>query len=153
MDCIFDNEADFGIQEDRCTNIIVSRNMQQCQFESNAGGDRFAENVSKKVKELGGRCNITTKPTETNKETKIFVNADWVKKNVLFPSRELYTPKSDMGRMMSELLSYSVTGKNPNDDAADGMAMFALYVTNSVGFARVEAISNPFRGGLYNGGY
>lgn len=153
VDCIFDNEADFGIQEDRCTNIIVSRNMQQCQFESNTGGDRFAENVAKKVKAVGGRCNITTKPTETNKETKIFVNADWVKKNILFPSREMYAPKSDIGRMMSELLSYSVSGKNPHDDAPDGLAMFALYVTNSIGFARVEAISNPFRGGLYNGGY
>lgn len=153
VDCIFDDEADFGIQESRCTNLIVTRNMQQCQFESNTGGDRFAENVAKKVAICGGRCNITTKPTETNKETKIFVNADWVKKNVLFPSRELYTPKSDMGRMMSELLSYSVTGKNPHDDAPDGLAMFALFVTNITGYARIEAISNPFRGGIYNGGY
>lgn len=153
VDCIFDDEADFGIQEERCTDLIMRHNMQQCQFESNTGGDRFAENVSKKVKELGGRCNITTKPTETNKETKIFVNADWVKKNILFPSRELYAPKSDMGRMMSELLSYSVSGKNPHDDSVDGLAMFALYVTNSIGYARVEAISNPFRGGVYNVGY
>ena len=34
----------------------------------------------KLVEEKGGHCNITTKYTESNKETKIIVNADWVKK-------------------------------------------------------------------------
>lgn len=150
VDCVFDDNADFGIQEERCTDLIMRYNMQQCQFESNVGGDRFAENVAKRVKELNGRCNITTKPTETNKETKIFVNADWVKKNVLFPSKDLYAPKSDIGRMMSQLMSYSVSGKVPHDDAADGWAMFALYVTANIGYARVEAVMNPFRG-AYSG--
>lgn len=145
VDCIFDNNSDFGIQEDRCTDLIVCHNMQQCQFESNAGGDRFAQNVAAKVKERGGRCNITTKPTETNKETKIFVNADWVKNHVLFPDNSLYTPKSDLGKMVRELLSYSVVGKNDHDDAADGMAMFALFATAGRRIATVEAVMNPFR--------
>ena len=151
VDCVFDDNADFGVQEERCTDLIMQHNMQQCQFESNVGGDRFAENVAKRVKDLGGRCNITTKPTETNKETKIFVNADWVKKNILFPDKSLYAPKSDIGRMMSQLMSYSVSGKVPHDDAADGWAMFALYVTADRSYSRVEAIVNPFRygGGTY----
>lgn len=147
VDCVFDDNADFGVQEERCTDLIMQHNMQQCQFESNVGGDRFAENVAKRVKDLGGRCNITTKPTETNKETKIFVNADWVKKNILFPDKSLYAPKSDIGRMMSQLMSYSVSGKVPHDDAADGWAMFALYVTADRSYSRVEAIVNPFRYG------
>lgn len=147
VDCVFDDNADFGVQEERCTDLIMQHNMQQCQFESNVGGDRFAENVAKRVKDLGGRCNITTKPTETNKETKIFVNADWVKKNILFPDKSMYAPKSDIGRMMSQLMSYSVSGKVPHDDAADGWAMFALYVTADRSYSRVEAIVNPFRYG------
>ena len=151
VDCVFDDNPDFGIQEDRCAELILLHNMQQCQFESNVGGDRFAENVAKKIAEYNCRCNITTKPTETNKETKIFVNADWVKKNILFPDKSLYTPKSDMGRMMSQLLSYSVSGRNSHDDACDGLAMFALYVTQTTGYARVEAVWNPFRGDVYGG--
>lgn len=151
VDCVFDDNADFGIQEDRCADIILTHNMQQCQFESNVGGDRFAENVAKKIQVYNSRCNITTKPTESNKETKIFVNADWVKKNILFPDKSMYAPKSDMGRMMSQLLSYSVSGRNLHDDACDGLAMFALYVTQTTGYARVEAIENPFRGYSYGG--
>lgn len=145
VDCVCDDDSDFGRQEDKVANLILRHNMQQCQFESNVGGDRFAANVSKKVQEAGGRCNITTKPTETNKETKIIVNADWVKKHILFPSKELYTPKSDMGSLVSQLLSYSVAGKNTHDDVPDAMAMFALYATAGARMAKVEAVMNPFR--------
>lgn len=146
VDCICDDSSDFGTQEERCANLILNRNMQQCQFESNTGGDRFAANVMKKVAEAGGRCNITTKPTETNKETKIIVNADWVKKHVLFPDKTLIQPKSDMDRMMKFLLTYAVTGKNSWDDVPDGWAMFALFVTSGKRTATVEAVWNPFRG-------
>lgn len=146
VDCICDDSSDFGTQEERCANLILDRNMQQCQFESNTGGDRFAANVTKRVAEAGGRCNITTKPTETNKETKIIVNADWVKKHVLFPDKTLIQPKSDMDRMLKFLLTYAVTGKNSWDDVPDGWAMFALFVTGGKRTATVEAVWNPFRG-------
>ena len=145
-DCVCDDSSDFGYQEDKCANIIHSTGMQQCQFESNAGGDRFAENVNKKLAELGGRCNITTKPTETNKETKIIVNADWIKKHVIFRDKSLYTPKSDYGTMMNWLVSYSIAGKNVHDDVPDGLAMLALFVTAKARVVKVEAVMNPFMG-------
>ena len=145
-DCVCDDSSDFGYQEDKCANLIHSTGMQQCQFESNAGGDRFAENVNKKLAELGGRCNITTKPTETNKETKIIVNADWIKKHVIFRDKSLYTPKSDYGTMMNWLVSYSIAGKNVHDDVPDGLAMLALFVTAKARVVKVEAVMNPFMG-------
>lgn len=74
-----------------------------------------------------------SKYTESNKETKIIVNADWVKKHVLFKARTEYQPKSDYGKMMGFLLSYSVRGKNPHDDVPDGLASFALFVQNLIG--------------------
>lgn len=137
-ECIFDDNSNYGIQYERTSDLIVNTGMQQCQFESNNGGDRVALEVSKLVEEKGGRCNITTKYTESNKETKIIVNADWVKKHVLFRDREHYTSKEDYGKMMGFLLSYSVRGKNPHDDAPDGLATFALFVTT--GFVRPASI-------------
>ena len=86
--------------------------------------------------------NITDKFNTTNKETKIIVNADWVKKHVLFKDKSMYRPKEDYGIMMSFLLSYTVKGKNDHDDVPDGLASFALYVTN--GTAKVEPMRNPF---------
>ena len=128
VDCICDDNADYGIQYGRLTSLILEHNMQQCEFESNNGGDRVSYEVSKRVAAAGGRCNITEKATETNKETRIIVNADWVKKHILFKDKSLYKAKSDYGIMMEWLLRYSLVGKNPHDDVPDGLANFALYV-------------------------
>lgn len=153
LECICDDNTDYGIQYERLSNLIVDNNMQQCEFESNSGGDRVSYEVNKLVEKKGGRCNITDKPTETNKETRIIVNADWVKKHVLFRDKENYKPKDDYGIMMSWLLTYSVVGKNPHDDVPDGLANFALFVTKGGKVAKVEAVVNPYRTGGYRYGY
>ena len=148
-ECICDDSTDYGIQYERLSDLIVRTNMQQCEFESNSGGDRVSYEVNLRVEKKGGRCNITDKATETNKETRIIVNADWVKKHVLFRDKESYGPKEDYGIMMSWLLTYSVVGKNPHDDVPDGLANFALYVTRGSRMAKAEAAFNPFRTGVY----
>ena len=153
VDCICDDNTDYGVQYERLSNIIVEHNMQQCEFESNSGGDRVSYEVNKLVEEKGGRCNITDKPTETNKETRIIVNADWVKKHVLFRDKENYKPKDDYGTMMWWLMTYSVVGKNEHDDVPDGLANFALYVTKPQRAAKAEAVQNPFRTGCGYGGF
>lgn len=145
VDCVCNDSSDFGVQEELCASLILRHQMQQCQFESNVGGDRFASNVAKRVEQESGRCNITTKPTESSKETKIIVNADWVKRHVLFKDKSMYSPKDEYGTMMKWLMNYSVTGKNAHDDVPDGWAMFALFATAGNRTARVEAVMNPFR--------
>ena len=132
VDVICDDTADYGIQYANISDKILEHNMQQVEFESNNGGDRVAFEVEKRVKEGGGRCNITTKPTETNKETRIIVNADYVKKNVVFRDESMYTVKSQYGVFMRWLLSYSVTGKNTHDDVPDTLANFSLYVNRQL---------------------
>lgn len=144
-DCVCDNGSDYGLQYVRLTNIILDNRMQQCEFESNSGGDRVAFEVSNRVKAQSGRCNITSKATESNKETRIIVNSDWIKAHVLFKDKSMYAPKSDYGIMMGWLLSYSVVGKNPHDDVPDGLANFALYVERGQKVSTVSAAVNPFR--------
>jgi predicted phage terminase large subunit-like protein len=143
-DCICDDSADFNVQYGRLTDIILRHKMQQIEFESNQGGNRIAFEVQERVKEQGGTCNITTHPTESNKETRIIVNSDWIKKNVLFKNKTEFTPKSDYGRMMSQMLGYSVAGKNPHDDVPDGLANFALYVSRLFMYSEAVIIENPF---------
>lgn len=132
VDCICDDNADYGVQYENCANLIVNNKMQQCEFEHNNGGGRVGFEVNKLVEEKGWSCNITSNFTSGNKETKIIVNADWVKKHVLFKDRAMYKPKDHYGVMMSWLLSYSVKGKNPHDDVPDGWAQFALFVQNKI---------------------
>ncbi len=143
VDCVCDNGSDFGLQKEKLSNMIVDHNMQQCEFESNAGGDRLAHEVNEMVESKGGRCNITTKATETNKETRIIVNSDWVKKYCLFRDKDDYTQKSDYGVFMSFLLSYSVAGKNKFDDVPDCMANFALYISRKNRFRQTIIMPSP----------
>ncbi len=128
VDCVCDDSTDFERQYRQLSDIIVEHKMQQCEFESNVGGNRLAYDISSLVEKKGGSCNITTKYTETNKETRIIVNSDWVKKHVLFKVKENYAPKSDYGKFMSQMLSWSTVGRNKHDDVVDCLANFRLYV-------------------------
>lgn len=123
-DCICDNDIKY---ESRLVDICLKHKIQQSRFESNAAGGRIAKDVQAQIKALNGVTKITTKWTSQNKETKIIVNADWVKEHCLFKDSSLYVPNSDYGRMVNFLCSYTVSGKNNYDDVPDGMAMLAQY--------------------------
>lgn len=145
VDCVCDDTCDFGVQTEKTANLLYRNKVQQAEFESNNGGERVAADVDKTLKLMGGFTNITTKPTETNKETRIIVNADWVKKHILFKDTSMYTAKEDYGIMMSWLCRYSIVGKNEHDDVPDCFANAALYFTRGLQKATCEAVFNPFR--------
>lgn len=151
VDCICDDDVDYERQYIRLSKLLVDYKVQSCEYESNTGGDRVAFEVQKRLKDVGSTCTITTHPTETNKETRIIVNAEWVKSHVLFRDKSLYTAKDDYGRMMSWLLCYTTVGKNVHDDVPDGLANFRLFVDRmQPRLATVSAAFNPFRsGGMY----
>lgn len=154
IDCVCDNTADYEMQYENAANIIVNNQVQDCEFERNAGGDRVAMEVNKRVQEKGWICNITDMPTETNKEARIFQCSNWILQHVIFKDQSLYTPKEPYGTMMSLLKQYSVSGKKQLDDVPDVFSNFAVRVTK--GFrtkATVEAIQNPFRMGGRGYGY
>lgn len=149
VDCVCDNSADYEMQYENAANILVNNEVQECEFESNAGGDRVALEVNKRVESKGWICNITSRPTETNKEARIFQCSSWILNNVIFKDASLYTPKEPYGVMMSLLKQYSVSGKKQLDDVPDVFSNFALRMTKGNRVAKVEAIANPFRGGYY----
>ena len=126
-DCICSDNSDYETQYARSAKIILDYEVQACKFESNNGGDRVALEVSNRVKEAKGYCNITQEYTTQNKETQIIVYAPWVKQHVIFRDRSLYQPKDDYGIMMSFLLGHAAMGKNKHDDVPDGLSSFAKW--------------------------
>ena len=152
VDCVCDNSADYEYQYENAANVLVNNKVQECEFERNAGGDRVALEVNKRVESKGWICNITDVPTETNKEARIFQCSSWILNNVIFKDISLYTPKEPYGVMMSLLKQYSVSGKKQLDDVPDVFSNFALRMTKGSRVARVEAIKNPFRSGGYGYG-
>ena len=119
------------IVDPRIVSRIIKNKVKLCQFESNAGGGRVAVDIDKAVRAKGYVCQITTKYTTKNKETKIFVNAQYCKEHILFKSKE--RQEKEYRNFMSALCSYSHVGKNAHDDAPDSLAMFADLIQGIAG--------------------
>lgn len=145
VDCVCDNTADYEMQYENASNTLVNNQVQECEFERNAGGDRVAMEVNKRVENKGWICNITDVPTETNKEARIFQCSNWILQHIIFKDQSLYKPNEPYGVMMALLKQYSVSGKKQLDDVPDVFSNFALRVTQGNRVARVEAAVNPFR--------
>ena len=145
VDCVCDNTADYEMQYENAANVIANNKVQECEFERNAGGDRVAMEVNKRVLSKGWVCNITDMPTETNKEARIFQCSNWILQHVIFKDSQLYSPKEPYGVMVGLLKQYSVSGKKQLDDVPDVFSNFALRITQSNKTAKIEAAINPFR--------
>lgn len=145
VDCVCDNTADYEMQYENAANVIANNKVQECEFERNAGGDRVAMEVNKRVLSKGWVCNITDMPTETNKEARIFQCSNWILQHVIFKDSQLYSPKEPYGVMVELLKQYSVSGKKQLDDVPDVFSNFALRITQSNKTAKIEAAINPFR--------
>lgn len=145
VDCVCDNTADYEMQYENSANVLVNNQVQECEFERNAGGDRVGMEVNKRVESKGWICNITDTPTETNKEARIFQCSNWILQHVIFKDPSLYKPNEPYGVMMSLLKQYSVSGRKQLDDVPDVFSNFALRITQGNKVAKVEATVNPFR--------
>ena len=143
VDCVCDNTADYEVQYENAANVIVNNKVQECEFERNAGGDRVALEVNKRVEQKGWICNITDVPTETNKEARIFQCSNWILQHVIFKDASLYSPKEPYGVMMSLLKRYSVSGGKQLDDVPDVFSNFAIRVTKGKRVTRAIIIQSP----------
>ena len=147
VDCVCDNTADYEAQYRNAAGVLVNNKVQECEFERNAGGDRVAMEVNKRVESIGWICNITDTPTETNKEARIFQCSNWILQHIIFKDPSLYKPNEPYGVMMSLLKQYSVSGKKQLDDVPDVFSNFALRITQGSRISKVEAAVNPFSSG------
>ena len=143
VDAVCDNTADYEMQYENAANILVNNEVQECEFERNAGGDRVAMEVNKRVESKGGICNITNTPTETNKEARIFQCSSWILQHVIFKDPSKYKPNEPYGIMMSLLKQYSVSGKKQLDDVPDVFSNFALRVNKGVAKRHTTIMSSP----------
>ena len=124
MDGIICDNGKVEIVQERVAQMLVDRKVKMCRIESNRGGTIFAQNVEKRVKELGGMTSIQTRWTQTNKDTRIQVNSALVKEHVLFKDESLYAKNKEYRDAMQQLTTYSMMGKNKHDDVPDALAMF-----------------------------
>ena len=96
-----------------------------------------------KVKELGGFTSISTKWTQTNKDTRIQVNSAWAKSHFIFRDPKDPSTTREYKDAMSQLYAYSMIGKVKHDDIADSIALAVDYILSFAG-NQVTIMKRPF---------
>lgn len=130
------------IVETRLVMALLEHKVQMSRFESNSAGGRVAQKVQEQVKAKGGRTKITTKYTTANKETKIIVNSPWVKEHCLFKDNSVITDK-EYKKALNFLCTYTMAGKNKNDDIPDVFAQLSEFAQSLEG-NKVSVFKRPF---------
>lgn len=130
------------VVETRLVMTLLEHKVHLSRFESNSAGGRVAQKVQEQVKAKGGRTKITTKYTTANKETKIIVNSPWVKEHCLFKDNSVITDK-EYKKALNYLCTYTMAGKNKNDDIPDAFAQLSEFAQSLEG-SRVEIFKRPW---------
>ena len=122
MDAIICDNSKVEVVEERVAQLLVDRRVKMCRIESNRGGMIFSQNVERRVHELGGMTSITTKWTQSQKEARIQSNSGTAKAHILFKAPEKRDKEYQLA--MTQLTTYSMMGKNKNDDVPDCIGLF-----------------------------
>ena len=131
------------IVQERVAQRLVDERVKLCQIEANRGGTLFANTVKDKVKELGGFTSITTKWTQSNKDTRIQTNSAWAKSHFIFRDPKDPSTTKEYRDAMNQLYTYSMIGKVKHDDVADVLALTVDYILSFAG-NQVQIIKRRF---------
>lgn len=123
VDCIFTKTATSELINDILDKIVENR-IVTLVIETNVDGG-LKKVLEEKFDEYGiDYCTVIEKYNTVTKSIRIEAEKGRIVKYIRFPSREMFGLNSDMGKMMSNLTTYSTLSKNRNDDSPDSMAMF-----------------------------
>ena len=131
------------IVETRLVMALLEHKVQMSRFESNSAGGRVAQKVQEEVKAKGGHTKITTKYTTANKETKIIVNSPFIKEHCLFKDNSVIGNDKEYKKALNFLCSYTMAGKNKNDDVPDGFAQLSEFIQSLEG-NKVTVFARPW---------
>jgi predicted phage terminase large subunit-like protein len=124
-DIIFTQDG-VEITEPLVAQMLIDTNCTIMKIEANNGGESYARNVRKLIRNEKCSCQVISEQATTNKETRILMAAGYIKENFYF--RTDYLAGSDYDKYMRQLTSYIKLGKNKHDDGVDattGLSNFA----------------------------
>lgn len=123
--------------------IVVAKTLQHQpnmeRFEANNGGDEYAEDIDRQLKDKGFKTNISwaKASNQISKMAKIIQYAPDIKKRFYFLKPELQS--EEYRAAMEELGMFTQLGKNEHDDSPDGLVqLFQLF---DGGMTKVEIMS------------
>jgi predicted phage terminase large subunit-like protein len=110
---------------------LVQHKVARAMFEANNGGDFYSRDVADLVKEAGHKMQIVSARAASNKskETRIIQHSPAIK-DFVFLHKSKGSPAYQ--NFLTNLTTYTMSGKNQNDDAPDSLAGLAAMMRSSL---------------------
>ena len=139
VDCIFDNHEK-DITQPRIVQMILKHQVHRSFWEYNNGGDGYKDDIKRLLKEKGYIHNMigAYAPTGKRKEDRIFDAAPEIRQIKFL--EDGYRDQ-DYQKMMQNVFSYKIEGKNKHEDACDMLAYLVKVYRNTPAIARI--INSP----------
>jgi len=141
VDVVFDDSPP-EVTKPECAKALIDNLVVAGTFESNNAGTYFARDVQKILTDRKYVCNIRTKRTISNKQTRIEFASDNIIKHFYFKDPSLYARNSQYAMFMKQVTTYTRSGKVPHDDAPDSLSLLENELRGLVG-AKVEVFKRP----------
>lgn len=140
-DAIYNN-GDKSVTKPRVIAKIIELSPDFVQFEANNGGDEYADDVDRQLKEMGIRPHITSRraPTTTGKLVRMLNGATEARRWIFRDRQHRSKEYADFMLHLTQFNQMGI-GKQP-DDAPDSLAQGERMMHH--GIARVEAFRRPF---------
>ena len=153
-DVVYDN-SEKKYTMPKVVNAIVENQVTNAFFEANAGGEGYKDEVEQELKKKGYKTNLVSKfaqqmilstgghaaKTHQRKEQRIWDNAEEIRK---FYFRDIGCQSQEYRKFMTNLYSFTMTGKNKNDDSPDSLASLAVFLRRGSGSVPTQIINSPF---------
>jgi predicted phage terminase large subunit-like protein len=141
VDVVFDDSPP-EVTKPECAKAMMDNLVVAGTFESNNAGTYFARDVQQILTDKKYVCNIRTKRTISNKQTRIEFASDNIIKHFYFKDPSLYARNSQYAMFMKQVTTYTRSGKVPHDDAPDSLSLLENELRGLVG-AKVEVFKRP----------
>ncbi len=128
-DVVFDN-SEPKVVKPQCANILMKNKVVSVTWESNNAGEYFGRDVVEILNKAGYKINARSKRTISNKQTRIELASDGIKKNFYFKHPSTYKAQSQYDKFMKEVTTHTRSGKVPHDDGADSLSLFENELRN-----------------------
>lgn len=131
------------VTKPECANALIKNKVTACTFESNNAGSYFARDIQDILKNQNYICNIRSKRTISNKQTRIEFASDNILKHFYFLDSSLYARNSQYAQFIKQVITYTRSGKVPHDDAPDSLSLFEAELRMLIKIP-VEMFKRPF---------
>ena len=140
VDVVFNN-GDKTVTRPLVIGKLKKHHPHMVRWESNNGGDEYGGIVDEKLREDNVKINMSYKkaPTTQSKLSRIIQYAPDIKKFYFLDEKNR---DAEYERFMREITLFTVSGKNPHDDAPDSVAMLVDFLT--AGVKMVTVAQRPF---------